>query len=354
MGRVEQSGPPSQTPVPWPRRPLRRRLPLAVAGVVVIALVPLGIGYALGYPKEGLAAMYGAVVTLSSAMSSGLRTTRFAVPYYVLALTLGALTKPVHGEASTALFGGWAWVTLIVVLAVISGLATQRGAGVAMSMATLYAVVVPPFEDRGHVLHALIFLVVGCLYGALIAARLGASEVSPDPPTGPRQARVIALFLGLVAGIGAAIAVTSGVPHGAWLVTAIVVLGIPVPGLTERLILWRMVGQLGACAAVFVIATVISRVDPAQPTVWFGLAAFVTAVGYVTAMGSNPAVSIGFLSATLLLPAAAYDFRDIGGIVGGRLLDNFIGLAILAVALVGIRLWASPQPTSGGGTVAPH
>lgn len=325
---------------PTPRISWGKRVVLSVVLLAVVAL-PCVIGLWLGHREAAFACLTGTITVLASASFNGLRAARFAVPVALAAVVLGAITKPVAGQPDSAPLNGWLWVVVVAFFAALSGLATQRGAGVALSTATLAAVVAPIFRDFKHLGVVLVFLAIGSLYGWVIGVLLGAPARSPVPRTSPRAARLIALFLGVAAGIACAAVVIADRPHTVWLATAVVVLGIPTPGLTERSILWRMIGQVAACTIVAIVTWLIVTSGFADPSPLFGAAIVIALLCYLTSLGSGPAIEIACLSTALLLPVAAKENTQIGEIVLDRLADNLIGLGIVAVALAAIRRWAS-------------
>lgn len=325
---------------------LRSRLLRSLILLVLFLGVPLIVGVAAGGVKFGEAAALGAIIVLSSSMSNGRQATQYAAPVTLVALTLGAFAKPVPGKVADAPLDGWLWLGVVVLFAMLSGLATQRGAGLAMSMATLYAVVAPPFRDVHSLLILVAWLAAGSLYGWLLARRLGAPESSPAPPRSAATAWRIALFLGVAVGLACLVVIRTDLPHSTWIVTAVVVLGVPTPGFTERKILERMAGQLGACAAVAAATWAISQApDPAQRAL-FAAATLLAALLYLMSLGEPVAVQIAFFSAAIMLPIAARGTQGIGDLVGDRLLYNLIGLGILALALAAVRLWADERPAA--------
>ena len=320
---------------------LSARLGKALLLMVLFLGVPLGVGFWLAGKEAAVAALFGSIIVLSSSMMNGRRPTRYAAPVTVVALVLGALTKPILGHASEAPAGGWLWVAVVVLFALIAARATQWGAGVALSMATLYAVVAPPFHDLGHLAIVVGFLMLGGLYGWLLAGRLGAQSTSPASPSSPRQARLIALFLGIAVGVACSLVVILELPYSYWIATAVVVLGVPTPGLTERAILLRMLGQLGACAIVGAVSWGINTLGSAHAIPLYIAAMLIAALAYLMSLGRPLPEQIAFLSAAIMMPTAAKESANVGGIVGDRLLYNLIGLGILALALVAVRIWAA-------------
>jgi hypothetical protein len=301
--------------LPWHRR-LRQALRL----LAVFFAAPLLLGALLGPPGAGLAAMIGAVLVLTSSMANGRRATRYAAPLMIAAMVAGSLTKT-----------SWLWVLLVAALAGLSGLATMRGAGLAVSMSTLQAVAAPPFHDWDRVLVLIGFTVLGAGYGWVMGGRVGAPPTTPAPFTGRRYAVSLAIALFLAAGLAAAFAHLTQWEHITWMVAAVVVLGIPTPGLTQRLMGQRMLGQLGACGVVVVIALIST--DP-----WFLLAAAVVCLTlYLMALGRPMWEQVTYLSAFFMLPAAAATSGAV--LVGERLLYNLIGLGLLMLVLLGLR-WA--------------
>ena len=343
------SAPPSQISqeeIAGLRIPFGKRLLRAVALLILCVAIPFAVGLLFGHRDAAIACVYGTIIVIGSASFNGLRATRYAAPAAIVAIVLGAITKPVADHPGDTPFNGWLWVAVVVFFAMLSGFATRRGAGVAMSMATLFAVVAPAFRDYSELAEVLIFLAIGSVYGWLIASRIGAPTASPAPPTSPRSARLIAIFLGIAVGLGCSVVVVSNLPHATWIATAVVVLGIPTPGFTEKAILWRMVGQLLACGIVAVVTWIITSAGFANPLPYFGIAVGLSLLCYLMSLGSNVAVQIAFLSTTLMLPVAAKESSEIGGVVIDRIAYNLIGLGILALALVAVRLWAREIATS--------
>jgi hypothetical protein len=320
------------------------RIGKAIMLMVVFVVVPLAVGYAVDGMRAGAAACLGAILVLSSSFTNGRRATRYAVPFAALALVLGAWTKPMPGKLSEAPLDGWLWLLVVAAFAVLSGLATQRGAGVAMSMATLYAVVAPPFRSFSHLLLAMAWLAAGSLYGWFVARYIGAPESSPALRTTPHRARLIALFLGLAAALACLVALLGNLPYSTWIVTAVVVLGIPTPGLTERAMLQRMLGQLGACFIISMVALAINATDTAYHQVLFLIAMVVTALAYLVSLGEPLPLQIALLSAAIMMPTAAREADNVANVVTYRLFENLIGLGILAISLLAIRLWAREAP----------
>lgn len=305
----------------------RIRLRRALALVAVFLLAPLLLGTILGPPGAGLAAMLGAVLVLASSMANGRRATRYAAPLMIAALVAGSLSK-----------GSWLWVLLVAALAGLSGLATMRGAGLAVSMATVQVVTAPPFHDWDRVLVLVGFTVLGAGYGWVMAGRLGAPPTSPAPFTERPYATALAVGLALAAGLAAAFAHLTQWPHITWMVAAVVVLGIPTPGLTQRLMVQRMLGQLGACAIVAVMSLVAS--DP-----WVLLVAALACLTlYLMALGRPLWEQVTYLSAFFMLPAAAATSGAV--LVGQRLVYNVVGLGLLMLVLAGLG-WAQRRGADG-------
>ena len=322
------------------------RLGRAVVLLVLFLGIPVGLTFWLVGKDEAIAAGLGSVIVLGSSMLNGRRATRYAAPVTAVAVVLGALTKPVLGHAAEAPAGGWLWVAVVVMFALLAARATEWGAGVALSTATLYAVVAPPFHDLAHLALVVAFLMLGGAYGWLLAGRLGAPVASQAPPTTRRQARLIALFLGIAVGIACSIVVIVEMPHSFWIVTAVVVLGVPTPGLTERAIALRMLGQLGACAIVGLVSWGIEALGPAHAIPLYAAATLVAALAYLMSLGRPLPEQIAFLSAAIMMPTAAKESDHLAGLVSDRLLYNLIGLGILALALLAVRIWAAETETS--------
>jgi uncharacterized membrane protein YccC len=268
-GAPADGAPAAERPRVRPQQlPWHRRLRQALRLLAVFFAAPLLLGTLLGPRGAGLAAMTGAVLVLASSMANGRRATRYAAPVMIAAMVAGSLTKT-----------SWLWVVLVAALAGLSGLATMRGAGLATSMATLQAVTAPPFDDWDRVLVLVGFTLLGAGYGWVMGGRLGAPPTSPAPFTGRRYATALATGLALAAGLAAAFAHLTEWEHITWMVAAVVVLGIPTPGLTQRLMGQRMLGQLGACGIVAVMSLISTN-----PWVLL-LAAVVCLTLYLMALG---------------------------------------------------------------------
>lgn len=303
--------------------PWHTRVCQALRLLAEFVLAPLLIGGLLGPRGAGLAATLGAVLVLASSMANGRRATRYAAPLMLVAAALGAVTKP-----------GWAWVVVLAVLAASSGVATRWGAGLAVSMATLQAATAPAIDDLGQLVAMLGFTLAGAVYGWVMAARLGAPRRSPAPRTTRRYTTTLAVGLGLAVAAAATFAVVTDWPHATWMVTAVVALGIPTPGLTERQMGQRMLGQLGACAIVTVITLVTTNL------VVLLVAALVVLTLYLMSLGRPLAEQVAYLSAFFMLPAAAATSGTV--LVVERLAYNLLGIGILTLVLVALR-WARPR-----------
>ena len=192
----------------------------------------------------------------------------------------------------------------------------------------------------------LAWLLAGSLYGWLLAKKMGAPTSSPAPHRPVREARLIALFLAVAAGLACFVVIRTDLPHATWIATAVVVLGIPTPGFTERRMLERMVGQLGACAAVALVAWGISALPSAHAHLLFTIATLLALLGYLMSLGEPVPLQIAFLSAAIMMPTAASESDAVGALVGDRLVYNLIGLGVLALALAAVRLWANERPVA--------
>jgi hypothetical protein len=256
-------------------------------------------------------------------MANGRRATRYAAPLMLAGAALGALTKP-----------GWAWVVLLAALAAASGLATRWGAGLAVSMATLQAAAAPAIDDSGHLIVMLAFTLAGAAYGWLMAGRLGAPRRSPAPHMSGRYTATLAVGLALAVSIAASVAVVTEWLHATWLVTAVVALGIPTPGLTERQMGQRMLGQLGACGIVTVVTLMTTNLYVLLA------AALVLLTLYLMSLGRPLSEQVAYLSAFFMLPAAATTSGTV--LLLQRLAYNLLGLAILSLVLVALR-WARSE-----------
>jgi len=95
-------------------------------------------------------------------------------------------------------------------------------------------------------------------------------------------------------------------------VVAVVVLGIPTPGLTERLMVSRMLGQALAVGIV-VVAALVST----QPW-WLLLCAFVCITLYLMSLGKPVHQQIMYLSAFFMLPASSWSSCGSCGTVSAK------------------------------------
>jgi len=310
-------------PVDGPVRPIqlpwRTRFWRALQLLVIFVAVPIGAGMLLGPQGAGFATVLGAMQVLWSSLSNGRRLTGRVLPLMLLASVLGALTTP-----------GPLWVLLLVVLAAASGLATLWGAGIAVSMATLLATVVPAIGEGDQLLALIAFLCLGAGYGWLMGARFGAPNESPAAPATLRSALTITVSLASAVGVAGAVVLLTDLSNATWAVTAVVALGIPTPGLTERLMLQRMAGQLGASAIVVVVALMSTN-----PIV-LSLAALVCLQLFFMSFGRPVAEQIAYLSAFFMLPAVAATSPT--SLAAQNIGYNLLGVAILGLVLVVLRV----------------
>jgi hypothetical protein len=297
--------------------------------LALFIVVPLLVGAILGPPGAGYAATVGAALVLASSMLNGRRLTRLAAPLMIAAVLLGAATKDT-----------WWWVLLVASLAFASGMATRVGAGVAVSMATVQAVNAPAFDDLGRLAVLGGFTALGGVYGYFAAAATGAPPTSPAPPTSRRYAVTLAVALAAAAGLAAAFAQLTQWEHITWMVVAVVVLGIPTPGLTERLMVSRMRGQVMAVGIVAAAAFVSTN------PWWLVLCALISLTLYLMSLGMAVEKQIMYLSASFMLPVAATTNAAV--IAGQRLVFNAIGLGILTAVLLALRFarahWVDAGP----------
>lgn len=311
----------------------RRRLPVALRILLKFGIAPMLIGSLLGPVGAGPAATLGAVLAVGTAAMNGRRAALAAMPLVALAAGLGSWSKP-----------GWPWVAVVTGFAVLSGLATLRGMGVAASQATLMAVIAPEVADGSRVMVLTGFVMAGSLYGLAMMHRAGASEPRKAPPRTPAFAAIAAIALGTAVGTASSIAVATGWQRATWAVGAVVVLGIPTPGLTEKLMIQRVIGQVGACGIVGGIALVTSN-----PIVLTG-AGLLALVCYLMAIDQRGARPIMWFTAAAMLPAAAATSPDV--LIAQRLGFNLLGLAILLVVLAVVRL-VTERPARATATTAP-
>ncbi|MFM2070846.1 MAG: hypothetical protein RLZZ623_1109 [Actinomycetota bacterium] len=294
------------------------RLFNALRLLVLFALAPLLIGNLLGPSGAGSAATLGAMLAVGTASMNGPRAARLAMPLVALAAALGSWSKP-----------GWTWVLVATGFAVFSGLATVRGFGVAAAQATLMAVIVPMIVDGGRLVVLTAFVILGGLYGLAMTRRLNGPPAALAPLPSRRMAVITAIGLGLAVSLACSIAVLTNWERAIWMPGAIVVLGIPTPGLTEKLMVQRVLGQIGACGIVLVLGLATS-------SAWFlNFAGLIAFVGYLMCLGDRGSKPIMFFSAAVMLPAAAATRPDV--LIAQRLGFNFLGVGVLLVVLVVLR-----------------
>jgi hypothetical protein len=294
------------------------RLVQALKLEVLFLVVPIAVGALLGPPGAGLAALLGALIVFASSTTNGLVATRYAAPLMMAAVVLGALTKP-----------EWWWVPVVAAFAFASGVATLYGAGIAVAGATLWAAFAPRAREVDHLGLLVGYMVLGSLYGWLIARRMGVPVRSPAAPPTRRYALTLATSLALAVGIAAALAVATDWEQSTIILGAIVVLGIPTPGITEGLIKQRVIGTVAGCVLV-VVASLITD----NPAV-LAAGAFVCVTLYLMSAGRPLTVQATFLTAAMMLPAAGTTSTSV--LAARRLGYTAIGLAILAAVLLLLR-----------------
>jgi hypothetical protein len=298
------------------------RLRQALAIEALFLVVPLAVGALLGPPGAGLAAVLGSVIVFASATANGLVATRYATPVMLIAAVLGALTKP-----------DWWWVPVLAVFAFASGLGTLWGAGVALAGATLWAVSAPSVQDVDHLALLVGYMVLGSLFGWLVCRRIGVPVTSPAPRPTQRYALTLATSLAVAVAIAAGIAVATGWDRSSSIVAAVVVLGVPAPGITEGRIAQSALGTFAGCVLVISLSLVTD--DPIAVAV----CVFVCLTLYLMAAGQPLAVQVMLLTSVFMLPSAASTGAT--ALAAQRLGYTAIGLGIMALVLVVLRFTAS-------------
>lgn len=308
------------------RAEILRRAGTALRMLGLFIVLPLLVGGFLGPAGAGLAATTGTMLMLISAMTNGRRNALRSMPWTVLACFAGALTTQ-----------AWPWVFVMAFFAFAAGLATLRGAGVAASMACLVAATIPPVDGLGQALVMTTYVILGAAYGWFMSAQLGAPPITPAPIPSRRYAVTLAVAYSLAAGLAAAIAVATGWERSTWLVAAVVVLGIPTPGLTQKLMGQRMLGQLAACLVVLLVSLITN-------SPWaLAVLAMLALVVYLMILDKPLWIQVSTMSAFYMLPAVA---QDSGALVAAqRLAYNLLGLGLLLLVLLVLALLRERHPT---------
>jgi hypothetical protein len=298
---------------------LARRLGGAVV-LLVVLVVPAGLALLLGGAPAARGAGLGAVFGLLLALRSGWRRALLVVPGLVAGIALGSLASGTP----------W-WVLLVAAVGVAAGLATRLGALPGLATVGMLVSTTLPGSGRPEDLPVLLLgagLAGG--YAVLVARRLGVPESVPSPTLGTGDATAVALVLGLVAAVAAAVAASSDGRFAYWLPMTVFVLALPTPGLRYSQSARSRVG--GTLAGLLAGVALSPLPWPAAARVALALALLLLVLALLQPIWLNAALST-LLVVVLLDPAGA-------GVAaaGSRLLATVVAAALVLVGL-GVLLW---------------
>jgi Fusaric acid resistance protein-like len=302
-----------------------------VLGAVLVAIVlPSALLWVLVGEFAAIGMFVGVLWGGVGAKLGGTRRMTWVAPAVGLAAGLGAFTAY-----------DWWWVALLATSGLVAGAGTGLGWFAAMLMIPFAATFCVPLESGRNAVAYGVVVAIATLYGVALARRFGAPEVVEGERRPPPAAAVVAIVLGAVMGISAAIGVGLGWTEPYW---------VPEPVLI--LVLYVLIGKRDrirgkAIGTSLGVATAIG-VAIASPPAWMltalGVAAFLVALTQTKTYW----LMYGLYTFSLVLLLAAPG--QVGFEAEERGLQILVGIGLLAVGLVVVRAlgtWLSrrePQP----------
>ncbi|MFZ4718593.1 MAG: FUSC family protein [Ilumatobacteraceae bacterium] len=245
---------------------------------------------------------------------------------------------PIAAAVSSLTAGTWWWVALFAVLGAVAGALSSAGRALPMVQVSLIAATAPQIRTLGGLLVYVAFLVLGAMFGTLLARRAGAPADTVPHPAAPLPVASTALFGATVFAVGAAISVAVGGDHSFWYLVMVLVL-------LQLVIVDARSGRVAAAQRVVgtfvgVLAAVpLAAVLPAGLNV--AVAIVLVAVGISQPPQRYWLASAAISAAVLVVSAPDGDSLALGT---RRVLATVLAFVLLAVALGGLhrtRGWRS-------------
>jgi hypothetical protein len=248
---------------------------------------------------------------------------------------------PVVLAVSLLTVGSWWWVVLFAVVGAAVGVLAQHGLALAMVQIGLVASTVPQLEGWSEPAVFVAFLLLGELFGLLLARRAALTSVGATTTVATVPQAVAAAVGAVGVGTSAAVAIAVGGDHSYWFVVMFLVVAqlVIVDARGGR----RAVGQrlLGTClgvAGVVPLAMVLPRWSTA-------LAALVLVAFGMSQPSSRYWLASAAISAAVVLVAAPADASLALG--ARRVLATVVAVGLLGAVSVALRI------TRGSGRAVP-
>lgn len=216
----QSTGPPSDGAPGASPSTLRRVVGTAVV-IMLLILVPAGIGYAVAGTPAATGAVIGSLIAFLIGVTCGTRQAWRYLPVYLVALA-----------ASAALGGTWWWVAVVAAIGAAAGWGVRTGGLVPTALVGVLFSVTPVIAEADAAVSAVAFCAAGSVNGVLLARAIGAPTVTDIPRMSASRARIAAVALGLAAGVAGTAMLLWGNQYGYWLPMTVFVLAIPHPGIS--------------------------------------------------------------------------------------------------------------------------
>lgn len=284
-------------------------------------LVPLVSAGLLVGVQGAVAAALGAAFSLLLALRTGWRRALLTLPFLLGALLVGGLTSGTTG-----------WVVLLGGIGAAAGLLSGAGLLVPAALVGVVAATTPVLAGADPLVGQVIVAAAAAVYAIAVARALG---IPPEVPGVEVPAAVVvplAVVLGGIAALAAAVAAGSSDPHSYWLPATVFLLALPSPGvrLSEHA-RQRVVGTVVAVAAMVPVALLGL---PGSARLALVVVALVLMLAFPEPLWVNAALSTVVI--VLLLDPTG------GGLEAGgsRIVDVALA-AVLVVAGAAVVAWAA-------------
>ncbi len=197
-----------------------KRLATATAVVVLVAVVPAGVGYFLSGEGAAVGGLVGSLVAFLMGTAAGTRRVWQFLPGLLLAAGISPL-----------LAGSWWWVAAVGLIGAAAGIAARYGLFIPMVLIGVMFSIFPGSDSVREIVVGVVFCAVGAVNGWALARVVGTPSVVEFEPLSPNRAAKAAIALGLAAGVAAVVMQVWGNDYGYWLPMTVFVLAIPRPGI---------------------------------------------------------------------------------------------------------------------------
>ncbi len=300
------------------RQPIGRRIAVVVGAIVLVLIAPMLIALSVAGPGAAAATLMSIVAAVLGCMRSGWKRTAWVVPlfgaYAAVVCTVGY---------------GWGWVIVLGFVGLVAGIGFASGFMAALLYAGLVPAMVTQVVGLRDALLTAAFAIIGGVLGVLVGKRIG---TKPTVPGNEAWRGHEAISGALVAGLfvaGAAIAVSTGLPHGYWIALTLIVV---IPPLVQRDDTRRgrerLIGTVGGLLIVIPISLI------PLPEWAFYLIGFALLVPAFAVLKKSYTYYAFFESAAVVMLVSAGN--DLVGTDAARIEASAIGVALVAVAVVAV------------------